>query len=166
MAEHGKKGKKAEAKEETKDYRMSLNPVKRFPPKKRAKRAMTFIRRFVTKNTRIPNEDVAIAKDVNEAVWTRGIRNIPNKIEISVLIEGKKARVFLKDSKGIKAYIEEKKAEKKKKEEKEAEKKKEEKAETKEEKKEANEQEKIEEQKKEEKKLKEKYSEAIEMKRK
>ncbi len=160
------KEKKTETKEETKGYKFSLNPVKRFPPKKRAKRAMTFIRRFVTKHTRIPTEEVLIAKDVNEAVWARGIRNIPNKIEISVLIEGKSARVFLKDSKGIKAYLEEKKAEKKKKEEKEAEKKKEEKAETKEEKKEAAEQERIEEQKKEEKKLKEKYSEALEMKRK
>ncbi len=160
------KEKKTETKEETRDYKFSLNPVKRFPPKKRAKRAMTFIRRFVTKHTRIPVKEVLIAKDTNEAVWARGIRNIPNKIEISVLIEGKKARVFLKDSKGIKAYLEEKKAEKKKKEEKEAAKKKEEKAETKEEKKEAVEQEKIEEQKKEEKKLKEKYSEALEIKRK
>lgn len=156
--------KKAGEKEETKSYRLSLNPVKRFPVKKRAKRAMTFIRRFVTKHTRIPNEAVAIAKDLNEAVWARGIRNIPNKLDISVLLEGKNARVFLKDSKLLPAFVAEKKAEKKKKEE-EAEKKKTE-TESKEGKNEAAEQEKIEERKKEEKRLKEENAAAVEMKRK
>ncbi|GEM_PF-1707038 len=159
------KEKKNDEKTETKSYRVCLNPAKRFPLKKRAKRAMTFIRRFVTKHTRIPVESVLLSTEVNRSVWARGISNIPNKLDIDVLLAEEKARVFLKGGKELKTFIEEKKAAQKKKEEKEAEKRKAEAKETKEEKKEAEEKDKIEGQKLEEKKLKEKYGEALEIKR-
>jgi ribosomal protein L31E len=151
---------KAKATEESKMLRIGLNPVKRFQLKKRAKRAILFIKKFVTKNTRIPVASVFISKEINEAVWKRGVSNIPNKLDLEILVEDKKtARVFLKDGKEKTAYLEQKKEAKKKKEEEKA---KEEKKETKEEK----EAEKIEEQKKEEKKLKEQNSAALEIKRK
>lgn len=154
--------KKAAEAMETKKYRINLNPVKRFPLKMRAKRAPRFIRLFVRKHLRIPLENTAISGEVNEAIWARSISNIPNKLDIEVLIEGKAARVFLKDGKQLKEFLDTKKASEKKKKE-EAEKKE---KESKEEKKEAADAKTEQEKKLEEKKLKEKNSQALEMARK
>lgn len=51
--------------------------------KKKAKKAMSFIRRFAMKN--MMTKDVRIGVDVNQYVWGRGVRNIPRRVRVRMI---------------------------------------------------------------------------------
>ena len=142
-----KKKKKKEKKPEEKHFVVPFSELFKAPKAKRARRAITLLKRFAFKHFRMGEENVLISQAVNEAIWKRGREKIPRKIEIKVVEEEGKVNIYLKDEKIAKPKKEEKTKEKKE--------------ETKEEKEAKEEIEK----KKKEKKAKEKAAEASEIKR-
>ncbi len=49
----------------------------------RAKRAAKFLRDFISRHMKNPN--VKISPEVNEVIWSRGIRNPPRRIKVKVV---------------------------------------------------------------------------------
>jgi len=49
----------------------------------RAKKAVTFLRRFMERHMKDPN--IRISEEVNEIIWSRGIRNPPRRIKVRVV---------------------------------------------------------------------------------
>jgi ribosomal protein L31E len=148
------------------EYVISLVNVFRHPPLKRIKRALNEIKRFVKKHSRI--EEVAIDQEVNEFLH-KNSKNIPRKLNATLVKDGEKIIVYLTGSKKIEEDQKKGDAEKKEKKKGAKEEKKKEGKEKKEETgKEKSNEEKEEEQKKklEEKKKLEKAAAALEHKRK
>ena len=110
-----KKKKKEETPEE-KQFVVSFSAIFKTPRPKRARRAITHIKRFVFKHLRVAPENVAVSQALNQAVWKRGREHIPRKIGIKIVKAKDKANVYLKDEKIAKPKAEEKKKEEKKKE--------------------------------------------------
>ncbi len=87
--------KKKEKEEEIVEERFYTIPLSKAwirPPKKRAPRAMHMIREFITKHmkleVRVEEEEkeemptLAMSREVNEKVWSRGIEKPPRKIRV------------------------------------------------------------------------------------
>ena len=147
------KGDKAE-------YVIPLNRAFMFPQKKRIRKALNEIKRFVKKHTH--SSIISVSNEVNEFLH-KNSKNIPRRVRATLYREGGKVGVFLEKGKALEAYIKKKGDEQKKKrraeKEKPAEKGAEEKAAEKE--KTGEEKEKL-----EQKKEKEKAARAAEIKRK
>lgn len=145
-----KKDKKTEEKEKIeREFVVPFAKLFDQPRKKRARKAIVCIQRFMFKHFRAKAENVSISPALNQAIWARGREHIPRRIEVKAVKEGEAVHVYLKGEK-IEKPKEKKEEEKTKAGEK--------KEETKEEKEEI-------ERKKEEKKAKEKAAEAAEIKR-
>ncbi|MAG18319.1 MAG: hypothetical protein CL944_02495 [Candidatus Diapherotrites archaeon] len=139
------------------EYTIGLRNAFMFPPKKRIRKALNVINRFVKKHTRAKQTN--ISNEVNEELH-KNSKNIPRRVKTILLKENDKVTVFLQEGKQLKVYLEQKeKAKKKKDAEKKA---KDSKKETKKEV-EADQEKK---EKLEEKKAKETAAKAVEMKRK
>ena len=65
----------------------------------RAKRAVDLIRRFVSRHAKVPTDSVVILNDVNNFVWSRGIKRPPRRVKVLVTLvsgeEGNRAIVSL-----------------------------------------------------------------------
>ena len=107
-----KEKKKVEKKLEERPFVVSFSKVYRAPRPKRAFRAINFLKKFAFKHFRVKGEDVFISQAVNEAIWAKGREHIPRKIEIKIVKDEEKAKIYLKDEK-IKAPKKEKPVEKK-----------------------------------------------------
>jgi len=94
---------------------------------RRAKRAMNFIRAFMKRHMK--SDNIKMGQELNEFVWARGGKYVPNKVEIYAVKEDGIVRMNLKGAPLPK--IGEKEENEKKKEEKKIEEKKEEKKEDK-----------------------------------
>ncbi len=90
-----RKKKETEQVVEERFYTIPLQKALIRPPKKRAPRAMSLIKIFVTKhmklNLKVSEEEeeeelpqLIISPEVNEAVWGRGIEKPPRKIKVRV----------------------------------------------------------------------------------
>src|SRR3989344_2533445 len=137
------------------EYIIPLRDAFKFPKPKRIIKTLGVIKRFAFKHTR--KRDVLIAREVNEFIHLHS-KNIPRRIDSIILLEGEKARIFLREGKELaefKKKLDEKKKAKEKKTEKKEEKAAKEGREAKEEKKAESKEEKEAERKKEEKKIKE-----------
>ena len=53
---------------------------------KRAKRAITAVRTFLTKHMKA--EDVSVGKSINEAIWARGIQKPPRRVRVHAIKDG------------------------------------------------------------------------------
>jgi len=95
VAEKKQRKKKEEEIVEERFYTIPLQKALIRPPKRRAPRAMTLIKIFVTKHMKldikVSEEDEAeelpqlvVSKEVNEKVWSRGIEKPPRKIKTRV----------------------------------------------------------------------------------
>jgi large subunit ribosomal protein L31e len=85
---------------------------------RRAKRAMSFIRAFMKRHMKCDN--VKMGQELNELVWARGGKYVPNKVEIYAVKEDDVVRMNLKGAPLPKVEErEEKKTEEKKEEKKE-----------------------------------------------
>lgn len=61
---------------------------------RRAKKAITIIREFIEKHMK--SNDVIISKEVNELVWSKGIKHVPGSVKVKVVKEDNgKVRVSL-----------------------------------------------------------------------
>lgn len=65
-------------------YTIPLGDVYKQPWSKRAKKAVRMVREFLERHTK---KEVKIAGDVNEAIWSRGMKHPPRKIRVNVEIE-------------------------------------------------------------------------------
>jgi large subunit ribosomal protein L31e len=90
-----RKKKETEQVVEERFYTIPLQKALIRPPKKRAPRAMTLIKIFITKhmklNLKVSEEEeeeelpqLVISQEVNEKVWARGIEKPPRKIKVRV----------------------------------------------------------------------------------
>jgi large subunit ribosomal protein L31e len=68
------------AKLEERMYTVPLSRTRYVPYYKRSSKAIKLIRAFFTRHMKA--ERVIITKDLNEAIWTNGIRNPPRKVKI------------------------------------------------------------------------------------
>lgn len=62
--------------------------ISKAPRYRRAKKAISAIRKFLVRHMRVTDRDiklVKIGKWLNEAVWARGIRNPPTKVKIKAM---------------------------------------------------------------------------------
>ncbi len=142
------------------DYIIPLRDAFKFPKPKRIIKTLGVIKRFAFKHTR--KRDVFIAREVNEFLHMHS-KNIPRRIDSVIILEGDKARIFLREGRELEEFrkmqADKKKAKDKKKDEKAA-------KEDKEEKKDEKEGEKELARKKEEKKIKEDAAMKTDIKRK
>ncbi|PIN85389.1 MAG: hypothetical protein COV47_02525 [Candidatus Diapherotrites archaeon CG11_big_fil_rev_8_21_14_0_20_37_9] len=140
------------------NYVIPLERAFMFPPKKRIRKALNEILRFVKKHAR--PKTTLVATEVNEYLH-KNSKNIPRRVNATLYREDDKVTVYLETGKQLEAYLKKKEAEKKHKDKEKKEKTKEaaEKTEIKEEDKEKA-------KKLEEKKEKEKAARASEIKRK
>lgn len=97
------------------EYVVPLKGVFKAPKGKRARRAITAIKRFVWKHARSRN--VKVTKDVNEKIWENAGR-IPRRIEVVLFKDKDTVVVYLKGSKQIDEDRKKRTAAKKKKEQK------------------------------------------------
>jgi large subunit ribosomal protein L31e len=49
---------------------------------RRGKKAISVVKQFLTRHMK--SKDVSIGMDVNETIWSKGIRNIPGKVKVKV----------------------------------------------------------------------------------
>lgn len=95
-----------------KNLTISLRHVFHFKRNERTIKAISFIKRTVTKHTRINPEFVLLSNKVNEEIWKHGRESVPRKISIKIILDKGKANVFMQNEK-IELPKEEKKKEKK-----------------------------------------------------
>lgn len=126
-----KEAKKTERIE--KEFTVSLAKAFERSRKKRANKAIGFIRAFMKKNFRIEEEKVLLSNAVNNLVWKGGMEKIPRKIKVKAVLEEGKLRVLLPKEEFVekkeKKPLKKEKTEEEKQKEKEMQKKKEEKKE-------------------------------------
>ncbi len=101
------------------DYVIPLERAFSFPPKKRIRKAVAVIKQFVKKHTHY--NDTSLSNEVNEFLHLHS-KNIPHRINATILIDGAKAHVFLQKGTGLEEHKKKKEAKKKKKEAKKEEK--------------------------------------------
>lgn len=56
--------------------------MKRYPRWLRAVKAMRYMRRFLSRHMKVPEENVKIDPSINLKVWERGIQEPPSRIRI------------------------------------------------------------------------------------
>ena len=77
-----KKGVKEKKEPEVKVYTIPLREAFLIPRKKRVKKALVIVRKYLTQH--LKSESVKISKALNEALWVRGIEKPPRKIRVKV----------------------------------------------------------------------------------
>jgi large subunit ribosomal protein L31e len=63
-------------------YTINLGKVTLEPDNRRAKRAVNMIREFAIRHMK--SEEVKIDEELNEVIWSRGIRSPPRKIRVII----------------------------------------------------------------------------------
>ncbi len=101
------------------NYIIPLDRAFLFPPKKRIRKALNEIKRFVKKHTRA--KEILVSTEINEFIH-KNSKNIPRKISATLLKENEKVSVYLETGKQLKEYLSKKDALKKQKEKKSKEK--------------------------------------------
>ncbi len=72
----------AKTEELTRTYVVPLGVVYEAPPYRRAKKAVMVIRAFATRHMKATQ--VSIDEDVNELIWSRGIKHPPRRITLEM----------------------------------------------------------------------------------
>ena len=83
------------------EYVIGLRNAFMFPPKKRIRKALNVINRFVKKHTRA--KEISISNKVNEYLHENS-KNIPRRVNATLLKDGDKVTVFLQNGKALKIY--------------------------------------------------------------
>ena len=88
-----KEAKKTEKIE--REFTVSLAKAFERSTKKRANKAIGFLRAFMKKNFRVEESSMLISAGVNQAIWHGGMEKIPRKIKVKAVLEEGKLRVSL-----------------------------------------------------------------------
>lgn len=107
-------------------YTIPLRDAWKVPYKRRAKKAVALIQKFVKRHMKTDEKSVRVGTQLNEAIWARGIKFPPRKVKVQIVpqeidVKGKKATKVWVELEGVKLELEKKKKEAPKKEEKKAE---------------------------------------------
>ena len=94
------------------EYTIGLKTAFLFPPKKRIRKALNVINRFVKKHSRA--EKILVSNEVNEFLH-KNSKNIPRRVKTILLKREKTVTVYLQNGKQLKAYKESQEKEKKEK---------------------------------------------------
>ena len=72
----------------TRHYTIPLRAAWHVPRTKRASRAITEVRKFVSRHMKVQeDEDIWIEEAINHTIWSRGIQKPPRRIHIMVTRE-------------------------------------------------------------------------------
>ncbi|VVB59185.1 50S ribosomal protein L31e [uncultured archaeon] len=110
---------------ETKTQRLYTIPLQaawKVPYKRRAKKAVALIQKFVKRHMKAEPKNVRVGAALNDAVWARGIKFPPRKVKVQVVpqeidVKGKKSTKVWVELEGVKLELEKKKKEAPKKKE-------------------------------------------------
>ncbi len=81
------------------DYVISLKKAyDNKPSKRRANYAVRIVYDFLKKHTRKERDQIIIAEEVNNFIWSKSIRRPPRKVNVSLKFKDNMVYVFLKDS--------------------------------------------------------------------
>ncbi len=68
--------------------RMGILIKAKYPAKKRAARAVKYIKGFVRKHAKLDDEyEVKVRPELNELIWKRGAGNPPGRVRVRVVID-------------------------------------------------------------------------------
>ena len=60
----------------------------KYPAKKRAARSVKYIKAFVKRHAKIPDDfEIKVRPELNEFLWSRGAGNPPGKVRVRVVID-------------------------------------------------------------------------------
>ncbi|HDI74120.1 MAG TPA: 50S ribosomal protein L31e [Candidatus Korarchaeota archaeon] len=78
----------AEVQEVTFNINMGILIRVKYPPKKRAARAVKFIKAFVRRHAKVPEDyEIKVRPELNELLWSRGAGNPPGKVRVRVVLD-------------------------------------------------------------------------------
>jgi large subunit ribosomal protein L31e len=63
-------------------YTIPLRSIKELPRYRRADKAMTLIRNYLTKHMKVGSDQVKLHATINEKVWERGMQKPPSFIRV------------------------------------------------------------------------------------
>ena len=70
------------------------------PLTRRSKRTLVTVKKFIEKNTRVERGNIIIGNELNEKLWSRGIKNPPRKVTVFVQkIDEERVFVNIEDGK-------------------------------------------------------------------
>ncbi len=100
-------------------YTIPLQDAWKVPYKRRAKKAIALIQKFVKRHMKADSKNVRVGTALNEAVWARGIKFPPRKVKVQVVpqeidVKGKKSTKVWVELEDVKLELEKKKKEEKK----------------------------------------------------
>ncbi|MGC9072023.1 MAG: 50S ribosomal protein L31e [Acidilobus sp.] len=52
----------------------------------RAKRAVDLLKEFVARHSKVPHDSVVVLNEVNNYIWSRGIRRPPRRVKVLVTV--------------------------------------------------------------------------------
>ncbi len=59
----------------------------KYPPKKRAARAVKFVKAFVRRHAKVPEDyRIKVRPELNELLWSQGAGNPPSKLRVRVVL--------------------------------------------------------------------------------
>ncbi len=67
--------------------RMGILIKAKYPPKKRAARAVKYIKGYVKKHAKLNDYEIKVRPELNELLWSRGSGNPPGKVNVKVIID-------------------------------------------------------------------------------
>lgn len=76
-------------------YVVPLRKAFRASQSERARKAIKLLREFASRHMKVPEENVIIENEVNEAIWARGARKPPRRIRVKMRKEGEKVIVSM-----------------------------------------------------------------------
>ncbi|MDD5337156.1 MAG: 50S ribosomal protein L31e [Candidatus ainarchaeum sp.] len=76
-------------------YTIPLGDAFDYVRTKRVRRAVTMVRAFVSRHSKVDGEQVRLSEALNMALWRNGIQKPPRRIRIKVVKEGEFARAYL-----------------------------------------------------------------------
>jgi|WetSurMetagenome_2_1015567.scaffolds.fasta_scaffold1060781_1 large subunit ribosomal protein L31e len=66
---------------------------------KRTRRAVTIVRKYVSRHAKVPLEAAKVSEALNIALWARGIQKPPRKIRVRIVMDKDSAKAYLEGEK-------------------------------------------------------------------
>ena len=84
-------------------YTIPLGKAYDYIRTKRVRRAITLVRQFVARHSKVAEKNVRLSNMLNAHMWERGVQKPPRRIKIKIVKDGTIARAYLADEKVAKA---------------------------------------------------------------
>ena len=80
-------------------YTVPLGDAYEYIRTKRARRAVSILRQFLSRHMKAGEDDISISNKLNANIWERGIQKPPRRVKIRVIKQAGKVKAFLTDEK-------------------------------------------------------------------